>query len=78
MKEKPIDPVKPVGMDIILYYPCPFCKNKVPIIAPVQPSLGYCDRCHREFPLVPADEKSINFLKLIFDDGRAIIDSTFI
>ncbi|MEF8823610.1 MAG: hypothetical protein V5A14_03450 [Desulfohalobiaceae bacterium] len=73
-----LSPVKPVGMEIVYYYPCPHCERKVPLIAPTQPSRVQCDACRGQFPVVPADEKTVSFLKTIMDSGRAGIDSSFL
>ncbi len=78
MAEKPLTPVKPSGMEIVYYYPCPFCSRKVPLAAPMQPSMAKCDSCRRQFPVVPADAKSMQFIRLILDQGRAGIDPDFI
>jgi len=77
-EKKPLQPVKPVGMEIVFYYLCPFCKRKVPLVAPSGPSMGQCDMCHRQFPVVPADEKTLRFVKAILDNGKAGIDADFI
>ncbi len=76
--QKPLEPVKPEGMEIILYYPCPFCERRVPIIAPIEPIMVRCDACGRQFPVAPADDKSIRFIKVILDFGRAAISPDFI
>lgn len=72
-KKKTLEPVKPEGLEIILYYPCPFCNRKVPVIAPYEPTVIRCDACNKKFPVVPGDDKSIKFIKTILDNGRAAI-----
>lgn len=76
--KKPIEPVKPDGMEIVLYYPCPFCDRRVPVIAPLEPTMVRCDACGKQFPVTPADDKSIRFIKTILDFGRAAISPDFI
>ncbi len=76
--KKPLMPVKPSGMEIIYYYPCPFCERKVPLVAPSQPSMGQCDSCRNQFPVVPADERSLKFIKAILGEGKAGIDPDFV
>jgi hypothetical protein len=79
MSEKRVlQPVKPVGMELVFYYPCPFCSRRVPLPAPQQPSMARCDSCQGQFPVVPADAKGVQFIKLILDQGRAGIDPDFI
>jgi DNA-directed RNA polymerase subunit RPC12/RpoP len=75
---RPLSPVKPAGMEIIYYYPCPDCGRKVPLIAPLQPSMARCDACRSQFPVVPADQRSIRFIKTMLDEGKAGIDPDFI
>ncbi len=77
-QKKPLQPVKPIAMEIIYLYPCPFCNKKVAVSAPLQPSMIKCDGCFKPFPVVPADENSIKFIKLILDEGRAGIAPDFI
>lgn len=76
--KRPLIPEKPVDMDIVYYYKCPFCQRKVPLIAPSQPSMGQCDACHKQFPVVPADECTLVFIKTILDYGQAGIDPNYI
>ncbi len=78
MNKKKLAPVKPEGMEIVFYYPCPYCGRKVPLAAPLQPCMTKCDSCRRQFPVAPADAKGIKFIKLILDQGRAAIDPDFI
>jgi hypothetical protein len=75
--KKPVMAVHPERLEIVLYYTCPYCNRKVPLMAPTQPSMAQCDACSRQFPVVPADEKSLNFIKTILDNGRAGIDPNY-
>jgi len=50
---KPLNPVKPAGMEIICFYPCPHCEREVPMMAPTQPAMVRCDSCGKDFPIVP-------------------------
>jgi len=75
---KTFGPVKPIGMEIVFYYQCPYCYRKVPLIAPVEPSVGQCDACGEQFSVAPADEKNIRYIKTILDNGRAAIDPNFV
>jgi hypothetical protein len=76
--KKPTQPVKPSGMEILLFYPCPNCERQVPLIGPTQPSMAQCDACRAQFPIVPADERTIQFIKLMLANGRAGIDPDFL
>ena len=75
---KPLTPVKPVGMEIIFFYPCPFCGRQAPLIAPSQPAMAQCDTCRAHFPIVPADEKSIQFIKIMLASGKAGINPDYL
>lgn len=76
--KKPINPVKPSGMELICFYPCPFCSRDVPIVAPLSPGMIRCDACTKEFPVVPVDERSVRFFKLMTGNGKAAVDSDFL
>ena len=78
MEQKFLLPVKPNGLEIVFFYPCPFCGRNVPLVAPTEPSTGQCDSCSKHFPLVPVDEKTILFLKMILDNGRSAIDPDYL
>jgi hypothetical protein len=56
-KKRPLTPVKPSGMEIICFYPCPFCSREVPLVSPTQPAMVRCDSCGKDFPIVPVDER---------------------
>ena len=71
-------PVKPDGMEIVFYYPCPSCGRKVPLVAPSQPAMAVCDSCNIQFPVVPADTRSVEFIKTMLNQGKAGIDPDFI
>jgi hypothetical protein len=75
---KPLTPVKPSGMELIFLYSCPFCRRMVPLANPTQPSMAQCDACHEHFPIVPVDDRSIQFVKIMLAGGKAGIDPDFI
>ena len=77
-KKKPVTPVKPSGLELVFLYPCPFCVREVPLIAPTKPTMAQCDACHQRFPVVPADEKTVRYLKLMTANGRAGIDPDYL
>ncbi|MDR3042955.1 MAG: hypothetical protein LBU75_01660 [Desulfovibrio sp.] len=74
---KPLNPVRPDGLEVIFFYPCPHCRRQVPLISPTQPSMAQCDSCMQHFPIVPVDERTVRFLKVMLDNGRAAIDPDF-
>ncbi|UZP68237.1 hypothetical protein N1030_04460 [Desulfovibrio mangrovi] len=74
---KPLAPVKPAGLEMIFFYPCPHCGHNVPLLTPVQPSMAQCDACAQHFPIVPVDEKTLRFMRTMLANGRAAIDPDF-
>ncbi len=77
-KRKPLTPVKPVGVELVFLFPCPFCQREVPVVAPVKPTLIACDACRGRFPIVPVDDRSVRFVKLMLGNGKAAVDPDFI
>lgn len=75
---KPIPPVKPSSLEMIFIYCCPHCKREIPLLAPTRPSMIHCDVCNKHFPIVPVEERSLNFVKLMLNNGAAAIDADFI
>ncbi|MFP4071650.1 MAG: hypothetical protein ACLFTB_06335 [Desulfovibrionales bacterium] len=78
MSKKPMEPVKPVSMELVTIYPCPHCGRRVPLMPPTQPGMGQCDACQGKFPLVPVDKRTIQFLKTITANGKSVIDPDFL
>ncbi|QJT07874.1 hypothetical protein [Oceanidesulfovibrio marinus] len=76
--DKPLTPVKPSSMELVFFYPCPFCQRQVPLIGPTQPTMAQCDACKGHFPIVPVDDKSIQFVKIMLANGRAGVDPDFL
>jgi len=77
-KRKPLTPVKPVGVELVFLYPCPFCQREVPVVAPAKPTLVACDACRGRFPIVPVDDRSVRFVKIMLAGGKAAVDPDFI
>ena len=77
-KNVPVSPVKPRSMEMIYLYPCPFCEREVPMLSPTVPQMAQCDACRRTFPIVPVDEKTIKFIKVVLANGQASIDPDFV
>ncbi len=74
---RPVTPAKPVGMELIFYYACPFCRREIPLVAPQQPGLIECDVCRQKFPIVPVDQRSVYYVKIMMGNGAAAIDPDF-
>ena len=40
--------------------------------------MAQCDACRGHFPIVPVDERTVKFLRIILAGGRAAIDPDFL
>jgi transcription elongation factor Elf1 len=76
--KKPLTPVKPSGMELVFFYTCPFCGQNVPMASPVKPGLAQCGGCRGRFPVVPVDERTVQFFKLMTAGGKAAVDPDFV
>ncbi|MBQ7738444.1 MAG: hypothetical protein IJT59_02155 [Desulfovibrionaceae bacterium] len=74
---EPIVPVAPEGMEIIFFYPCPACGRHVPRANPIEVTLAVCDNCGKSFPIIPVDEYSLQYIRIILANGRATADLDF-
>ena len=75
---KPVSPVRPAAMEVIYLYPCPYCEREVPLIAPTRPAMAQCDSCRKQFPIVPVDERTLRYFKVMLAGGKASIDPDFL
>jgi hypothetical protein len=76
--KRPVSPVKPDRLEVIYIYSCPYCERDVPQLAPFQPAMAQCDACGRSFPIVPVEESSVRFMKIMLAGGKAAVDSDFL
>ena len=74
---RPVQPVKPSGMELIFVYACPFCRRELPLVSPSQPAMISCDACGRKFPIVPIDQRSVHYVKIMLGNGAAAIDPDY-
>ena len=74
---KPVSPVKPSGMELVFFYGCPYCGNEQPALAPLHPGMLSCDKCRQNYPVVPIDEHTVHFVRIILSGGAAAIDSDY-
>ena len=75
---RPVEPVKPTSMELVFFYACPFCHSEQPIVSPTQPSMIACATCRQKFPIVPVDEFSVQYVKIMMAGGPAGIDPDFL
>ena len=52
-------------------------RRQVALLSPTQPAMAQCDACGRPFPIVPVDERSVQYIKLMLNNGRAAVDPDF-
>lgn len=78
MSRRPVSPVKPIGMELVFFYPCPYCRRELPLVSPPHPAMITCDTCRQQFPIVPIDEYSVQFIKVMLGDGLAAIDPDYL
>ncbi|MDR1125254.1 MAG: hypothetical protein LBM64_04220 [Deltaproteobacteria bacterium] len=71
---KPVKPVKPVDIELVFVYACPFCKRELTMIAPTMAAMVQCDVCGKHFPVVPVEERTVSFIRLILNNGAAAVD----
>lgn len=76
--QRPLSPVAPEGMEILFYYRCPRCGRHTALSAPTEPRLLRCESCHQEFPIIPVDDHTIQYMQIILDHGRAAADPDFL
>lgn len=71
------EPVKPESMAMLFVYICPHCQNEVVLMSPVQPMTVTCRACRNSFPIVPVDERTIQYIAAILDNGKAAANPDF-
>ena len=75
---KPQTPVAPEAMEIVFFYACPKCKRHVPRINPIEATVAVCDSCGATFPIVPVDEYDLQYVRIMFGNGKAAADPDFL
>lgn len=74
----PVAPVPPDGMEILFFYQCPSCGKHVAVPSPTEPRMLACDGCRTTFPIIPVDETSLHYIRVIMAGGRAAADQDFL
>ncbi len=78
MSQRPMQPVAPVSMHIVFGYICPSCGQTSHVPAQVRPTQIRCVKCQTVFPIIPVDERTLHFIHIMLDNGRAAADTDFI
>ncbi|SHN66992.1 hypothetical protein [Desulfovibrio litoralis] len=71
-------PIKPSNVEVLFFYPCPVCREELPVISPANPTMIKCSSCGETFPIVPVDMYNVTYLKLMLSGGPAGIDQDFL
>ena len=74
---KPVSPVKPKSVELVFVYQCPYCRRELTMIAPTVAAIVQCDVCGKQFPVVPVEERSVAYVKIMLGNGAAAIDSDY-
>ena len=77
MNPRAVQPVAPGRMELVFLYTCPHCKHECPLISPTQPGMARCENCLEPFPVIPVDERSVLYVKLMLGNGMAAQDPDF-
>lgn len=75
---RPLMPMPPEGLEILFYYRCPRCDKHVALSSPTEPRMVKCDNCHQDFPIIPVDDHTIQYIQIILQHGRAAADPDFL
>ena len=67
LSSRPVQPVPPESMELVFFYRCPGCGRRNPLIAPTQPSMTRCESCGEPFPVMPVDERTVHYVKIMLD-----------
>lgn len=70
-------PIPPESMELVFFYPCPACGYRNPLIAPTQPAMTRCEACRQSFSVIPVDERSVHYVKIMLANGLAAVDPDF-
>lgn len=69
-----VKPAAPCGVELIFFYICPHCGQKNALIAPTAPSSVKCENCQQNFPILPVNARSIQYIKLMLGNGSSAVD----
>lgn len=76
-KRRPVRPVAPDGMELLFFYACPWCGRHVALVSPTQPAMAQCEACRKTFPIMPVDERGLQYIRIMLAGGKAAIDPDF-
>lgn len=76
--KKDVAPVAPSAMNLVFIYRCPHCGKKNHLVSPLQAAQVMCGVCAQPFPVLPVDERTVHFIHLMLNHGRAAVDQDFV
>jgi len=71
------EPVKPENMALLFVYYCPHCHSEAVLVSPTRPMTITCGSCRNSFPIVPVDERAVQYVQTILGDGKAAVDPSY-
>lgn len=74
---RPVSPVPPDGMEILIFYKCPHCGKHIGLAAPTEPRMVTCESCRMAFPIIPIDEHGLHYIRIMLAGGKAAADPDF-
>lgn len=74
---RPLAPVQPDGMDLLIFYKCPHCGKHVGVSSPTEPRMVTCEGCRMAFPIIPIDEHGVHYIRIMLAGGKAAMDPDF-
>lgn len=77
-KGRPLEPAHPDGMEILFFYKCPRCGRHAAVPSPTEPRMVACEGCRTSFPIIPIDERGLQYARIILADGKAAGDPDFL
>jgi hypothetical protein len=65
-------------MELVFFYVCPYCRRQLPVPSPLLPAMITCSVCGKDFPIVPVDQYTAHFVRLMMGDGPAAVDPDYL
>ena len=72
--QRPLQPVAPVGMELVFFYSFPQCGWHAAVGSPVEAKLVPCESCGLRFPIIPVEEHYLHFMRIMTGGGLAAVD----
>lgn len=76
--QRPLAPVAPDGMELLMFYKCPHCGRHTGVPAPTEPRMIICEGCRMNYPIIPVDEHGLHYIRIMLAGGKAAADPDFL